>query len=342
MFLILAKCLVGMGYVAKLKKMQKNSPIFIFENGLSVVKFCMLLYNKFKVVMRMSESIFTDPVKLEMHEKLNELRREKGLRIEDVAKEIGVSTATLSRFEKIPDAYIPYQNLVALAIFYDVSMDYMCGFTLHRKHREIPLDELHLTDDAVDFLKNNKNVRLLNELLSTKIFPELLTTAEVFVNGKNTAGYDMANSMYATAESHIKSLVDVDPQDEIMAVIKEAQVNQDDYLRFRLTERFDDLLKDIRDERKKYADENIMSINEYLKENMEELIRDKQTKEKEPFYCVAKTLGLNFEDVPKDKLAIFEEILTDSDLYKLMVGQTTATMPRSQRRKLERESKEKK
>lgn len=290
----------------------------------------------------MSESIFTDPVKLEMHEKLNELRRGKGLRIEDVAKEIGVSTATLSRFEKIPDAYIPYQNLVALALFYDVSMDYMCGFTLHRKYREMPLDELNLTDGAVDFLKKNKNVRLLNELLSTKIFPELLTTAEVFINGNNTAGVHVVNSMYATVESNIKSLVEVDPQDEIMAVIREAQVNHGDYLRFRLTERFNDLLKDIRDERQKFANENAMSINEYLQENIEELIRDKEAKEKGPFYCVAKTLGLNFEDVPKNKLSIFEEVLTDSDLYKLMVGQTTAAMPRSHRRKLERDAKKKK
>ena len=37
----------------------------------------------------MSERIYTDPVKLTMQERLNQLRIEKGLRMEDVAKEIG-------------------------------------------------------------------------------------------------------------------------------------------------------------------------------------------------------------------------------------------------------------
>ena len=86
----------------------------------------------------MSESIYTDPVKLTMQERLNQLRIEKGLRMGDVAKEIGVSTATLSRFEKFHDIHIPYQNLVDLASFFDVSMDYICGLTLHRKYRELP------------------------------------------------------------------------------------------------------------------------------------------------------------------------------------------------------------
>lgn len=290
----------------------------------------------------MSETIYTDPVKLTMQERLNQLRYEKGLRMEDVANEIGISVATLSRFEKFPDMHIPYQNLVDLAEFFNVSMDYMCGLTLHRKYREMPIDELNLTDGSVEFLKNNRNVRILNELLSSKIFPELLAAAEVFADGKTTENINNMNNMYSIVESTIKSRVDVDPQDEIMAILKESQVNNDEYLRFRITERFNNLLKSIYDERKRYAEENTMTVNELMKQNMEELLNDKKTREKGPFYCVAKTLGLSFEDVPKDKLAIFEEVLTGSDLYKLMVGQTTSSMPRKQRRAMERQAKKKK
>ena len=292
--------------------------------------------------MIMSETIYIDPVKLTMQERLNQLRYEKGLRIEDVAKEIGVSTATLSRFEKFPDVHIPYQNLVDLAEFFDVSMDYMCGLTLHRKYREVPIDELNLTDGSVEFLKNNRNVRILNELLSSKIFPDLLAAAEVFADGKTTENINNMNNMYSLAETTIRSRIDVDPQDEIMAILKESQVNNDEYLRFRITERFNNLLKSIYDERKRYAEENTMTVNELMQQNMEALLNDKKAKEKGPFYCVAKTLGLSFEGVPKDKLAIFEEVLTGSDLYKLMVGQTTSAMPRKQRREIERQAKRKK
>lgn len=262
--------------------------------------------------------------------------------MEDVANEIGISTATLSRFEKFPDIHIPYQNLVDLAEFFDVSMDYMCGLTLHRKYREMPIDELNLTDGSVEFLKNNRNVRILNELLSSKIFPELLAAAEVFADGKTTENINNMNNIYAMVEKTIKSRVVVDPQDEIMAILKESQVNNDEYLRFRITERFNNLLKSIYDERKRYAKEDIMTVNELMEQNMEDLLNDKNTREKGPFYCVSKTLGLSFEDVPKDKLSIFEEVLTGSDLYKLMVGQTTSSMHRKQRRAMERQTKKKK
>lgn len=290
----------------------------------------------------MSETIYIDPVLLTMQERLTQLRTEKKLRMEDVAKEIGISTATLSRFEKFPDMHIPYQNLVDLAEFFDVSMDYMCGLTLHRKYREMPIDKLNLTDGSVEFLKNNRNVRILNELLSSKIFPDLLAAAEVFADGKTTTSATDMNNMYSLVETTIKSRVDVDPQDEMLAILKESQVNNDEYLRFRITDRFNNLLNSIYDERKRYAEENTITVTELMQQNMDTLLNDKKAKEKGPFYCVAKTLGLNFEDVPKDKLEVFEEVLTGSDLYKLMVGQTTSSMPRKQRREMERQAKKRK
>ena len=69
---------------------------------------------------------------------------------------------------------------------------------------------------------------------------------------------------------------------------------------------------------------------------------DKKNRGKAQFNCVAKTLGLNFEDVLKDKLAIFEEAFTGSDLYKLMVGQATSNMPRKQRSAMDKQTKKKK
>ena len=79
-----------------------------------------------------------------------------------------------------------------------------------------------------------------------------------------------------------------------------------------------------------------------MKQNTEDILKDKEAKDKGPVYCVAKTLGLDFKDVPKDKLDIFEEVLTGSDLYKLIVGQTTDNMSREQRRKLKRDAKKQK
>ena len=136
--------------------------------------------------------------------------------------------------------------------------------------------------------------------------------------------------------------MDIEPQDETIALLQQAQIDPNEYLRFRITERFNTLLKAIYEERKRTNEELSISVSDFMKQNAEDILKDKEAKDKGPVYCVAKTLGLDFKDVPKDKLDIFEEVLTGSDLYKLIVGQTTDNMSREQRRKLKRDAKKQK
>lgn len=290
----------------------------------------------------MNNTIYTDTVKLTMQERINQLRKEKEWTMSDVERLTAISTSTQQRYETDPFMYIPYQNLMLLAKLYDVSMDYMCGLTLHRKHREMPIDELALTDGSVDFLRSNTNIRLINELLSYKDLPDLLTAIEIFVAGKITAGANDMNAVFSIAEATIKSKVDIETKDETIALLQQAQIDHNEYLRFRITERFNTLLKSIYEERKRTNEELSISVSDLMKQNLEVILKDNNAKNKGPFYCVAKTMGVNFEDVPKDKLDIFEEVLTDSDLYKFMVGQATDNMSREQRRKLKKDEKKKK
>lgn len=59
-------------------------------------------------------------------ERLKELREDSGLSMSELANKIGVSTNTISRWERgerIPNL----EALVALAKFFKVSTDYLCG-----------------------------------------------------------------------------------------------------------------------------------------------------------------------------------------------------------------------
>ncbi len=59
-------------------------------------------------------------------ERLKELRNEENLTIEELAKQIGVSKMAISLWER--DKRVPsIENLVALAKFFKVSADYLCG-----------------------------------------------------------------------------------------------------------------------------------------------------------------------------------------------------------------------
>lgn len=123
--------------------------------------------------------------RLTLQEKLKDLRNERNLKLADVEKQTGIVSSTISRYETDENQHIPYQELLKLAKFYKVSMDYLCGMTNHRDLRNTPIDELEITDEAVSFLKSKKaNNRLVSELLAHEDFPQLISAMEVYIDGK--------------------------------------------------------------------------------------------------------------------------------------------------------------
>ena len=69
---------------------------------------------------------------------------------------------------------------------------------------------------------------------------------------------------FSIAEATIKSKVDIEPQDETMALLQQAQVDHSERLRFRITERFNTLLKAIYEERKQTRMRNYLKACQNL------------------------------------------------------------------------------
>ena len=61
-------------------------------------------------------------------ERLEELRRDKGMTQEDLAKILDVSVTTISSYER-GEMFPKLVNLVKLAETLDISIDYLCGIT---------------------------------------------------------------------------------------------------------------------------------------------------------------------------------------------------------------------
>ena len=115
--------------------------------------------------------------KLTLQEKLRDLRDEKKMTLSDLAGATNISLSTLQRMEGQDDIRVGYQDVAALAKFYDVSTDYLFGLTDNRQHRHIEVDALKLSDAAIETLTGEKfNNRLVSELLSHPDFPKLSVT----------------------------------------------------------------------------------------------------------------------------------------------------------------------
>ena len=121
--------------------------------------------------------------KLTIQERLKDLRVERGLTLEQLSAETGISKSALGKYEADDFKDISPFSMVALAKFYGVSTDYLLGLTERKNHPSTELDALHLGDDAIEVLRTGKfNHRLLSELICHKDFQRFMLDAEIYVD----------------------------------------------------------------------------------------------------------------------------------------------------------------
>ena len=83
-----------------------------------------------------------------IQERLWELRKDKGLNLEELSELTGISKSALGSYEKEDFKEINHGNLITLADFYGVSVDYLLCRTENREQINTPLTELHLNDEG--------------------------------------------------------------------------------------------------------------------------------------------------------------------------------------------------
>ena len=76
-----------------------------------------------------------------IQERLWELRKDKGLNLEELSKLTGISKSALGSYEKEDYKEINHGNLITLADFYGVSVDYLLCRTENREQINTPLTE---------------------------------------------------------------------------------------------------------------------------------------------------------------------------------------------------------
>jgi len=257
---------------------------------------------------------------LTLQEKLRDLRDEKKMTLSDLAGETGIPLSTLQRAEGQDDVRIGYQDIAALAKFYNVSADYLFGLTDNRQNRHIEIDALRLSDSAIDVLKGeNFNNLLLSELISHTDFPSLLRAIEVYVDRKVLPQMNTLNAMYKIAENAIKDKFETADSDEIIALLQESVVDEDAYLRYRISERFNTLMKSLFDAHKKdvLPDEQAEVLKDMaaaLENYPAQQEQEEKARWKMGFF--AKQIGLNLNGLTDEEIAALMKALRQSQMYK--------------------------
>ena len=198
-------------------------------------------------------------LKMTMGEKLKDLRTEKGLTTKEVSQITGISEAVYNGLENDADRDTGYSRIIALAKFFDVPTDYLLGFTESRITKNIELKELNLTDKAINvLLSKNQNNHLISELIEHQDFSNLINSIDVYVRQLAASHIGTVNNLLKIAQHGLENYYsDNKPKPEdfnnAMNYMNETVVNEDDFLRFRISERFNQILCDVYDA---YANNN--------------------------------------------------------------------------------------
>lgn len=256
--------------------------------------------------------------KLTLQEKLRDLRDEQKLKLSDVEQATGISVSTLSRFETDEYASVAYQDLLKLANFYGVSMDYLSGMTNHRKYRNTEIDKLWLNDEAVSLLKSKRvNNRLISELLTQEDFIKLLATIEIYIDGKISAGSNALNATIQVAEKAIQKEINLQDREEILAELKEAFIDENACLRYRITERFHNVLQGLFEQHRHSANNGAEAlIIDKMEECLDTYFEAKKNDDFPNLQVAIKQLGADISDFSEEEKAVLEKCLSRVNLGK--------------------------
>ena len=163
----------------------------------------------------------------------------------------GISEAVYNGLENDNDRDTGYSRIIALAKFYEVPTDYLLGFTESRITKNIELKQLHLSDKAIEVLMSGKqNNHLISDLIEHKEFSNLINSIDVYVRQLAAPHIGTVNNMLTIAQRGIENYYSdnkpkPDDFDNAMNYLNETVVNEDDFLRFRISERFNQILRNV-------------------------------------------------------------------------------------------------
>lgn len=186
--------------------------------------------------------------KLTTGEKLKDLRVERHLKLEELSKEVLIAASTLSNYENDENYDISAVNIVALADYYGVSVDYLLGRTDNRTETRTEIEELHLDDEVIEILKNSRvNNRLLCDLIKDSDFLKLLADIEIYVDGIVQLQIDNINSYVNVARKEIIDKYNPPKDDKDLAILEAANIDEDHYFADRIHRDIDEIIIRIKD-----------------------------------------------------------------------------------------------
>ena len=203
-------------------------------------------------------------MKTTMGEKIKDMRVERHMTTKQLAQATGISEAVLNGLENDNGRDVGYSRIIDLAKFFEVPTDYLLGFTESRITKNIELKELGLSDKAIEVLLDKRqDNELVSQLIEHNEFSNLINAIDIYVKQIAAKSINTINNLTAVVQRGVENYVAgagmPDGYGAAMNYINETKVDEDEFLRYRITERFNQILRDVYSANAEKAEKNAPS-----------------------------------------------------------------------------------
>ncbi len=277
-------------------------------------------------------------ITLTIPERFKDLRVEKGLTLEQLSTETGISKSALGKYETDAPKDMSSFNVVKLAKFYEMSTDYLLCVTENKNHPDTELDALHLSDAAVDVLKTDRfNHRLLSELICHKNFRRFMLDAEIYADRIADRRINDMNTVLEAARQMILPEHGEDSGDLYLHTLKTAQLQEKEYFGRLVTSDLKVILRDIREAHRAdttTADNGLSAAA--VQEQLINAMSFEGSSEEKKMRSFLAPLGIDYDKLSR------EQLVTLIDILKLSKHMKSPISPRGRSRPYQPHGKGKK
>ena len=268
-------------------------------------------------------------VKIDTSERIKDLRVEKHLTLEQLAELTELSSSAIGKYESGEYKDISAFAIAKLADKLGVSTDYLLCRTENKNHPSTDLDALHLSDAAVDVLKDGRfNHRLLSELICHKDFRRLMLDAEIYVDRIADMRIKDMNTILEATRKMILMEHGENSDDLYLHTLQAAQIQEEEYFGHLVANDLNAILSDIREEHKTDAltADDELSVAA-VQERLEKAVHFEGSSEEKKARSFLAAFGIDYDRLSKEQFVTLIEILKLSKHMNSPISQRGKASP---------------
>ena len=252
-------------------------------------------------------------MKLTIQERIQDLRNERGLSLEQLAEQTGLSKSALANYETDESKDISHYALIRLAKFYGVTTDYLLGLTETKRPSDTDADSLRLSNELMEKLRNGQiNTAMLNEMAAHRDFNKLLADMEIYVDGLAEQQIQSLNAVVNAAREKIIEKYHPDEYDSTLHLLSAMEVQEGEYFSRRVHDDIDGIMADIRNAHAQRQNKPVDSLTESIKRDIEEAMNSTEDRVETLLRQALTRLGVPYAKVTEKEKQTIINVLRKS------------------------------